>query len=106
MRIGKRAAEFLVEEKFLKDFNLFSLSIFRTDGKLESFTIAVNGEFFKMRGQLWENGKLKQSYESDDINISRLKETLTKALSGTEIEYKRICLSQAEKTIFLDLWQK
>ena len=106
MRIGKRAAEFLVEEKFLKDFNLFSLSIFRTDGKLESFTLARKAfnEGFDMRGEIVYPVSEYKKYETV-IDENRVKDILKSALDLGR-EFKRISISQAEKVVFMDLWEK
>ena len=106
MRIGKRAAEFLVNKKILKNFDLFNLSVLRTDGKLESFTLARKAfnEGFDMRGEIVYPVSKYKKYETV-IDENRVKDILKSALDLGR-EFKRISISQAEKVVFMDLWEK
>lgn len=106
MRIGKRTAEFLVNKKILKNFDLFNLSVLRADGKLESFTLSRKAfnEGFDMRGEIVYPVSEYKKYETV-IDENRVKDILKSALDLGR-EFKRISISQAEKIVFMDLWEK
>lgn len=106
MKIGDKLSKFLVKKHFIKDFNIFLLSIFRADGKLEHFTISINGDFFTMSNEITYPREEASRIERK-LHISKLEQMLLSSLRSLKIyDYKRLFLAQGEGSIWLDLYEK
>ncbi len=102
MKVGKKLGEFFSK----KDFNLFSVSLFRADGKLETPTITKKDNYFIFRNEIWENNKRVLSAEIS-FTPNQIKDCILSIFRDLgKKEYKRLCLSQADGIVFVDLWAK
>lgn len=102
MIIGKKIGKYFSE----KDFNLLLVSLFRADGKLETPTISKKDNCFVFRNQLFEKGKRTLKREIQ-LSTDKLKECVISIFEDLEKkECKRICLSQANGIIFMDLYER
>ena len=102
MRTGKRTAEFIAGQKF----NLFMLSIFRADGKVEQPTISIKGDWFTFSNELWSMGKPFGTRQEKLYHVQDLKKVLASIFNDLRKDYKRITFSEGENCVFVDLWEK
>ena len=102
MRLGKRTAEFIAGQKF----NLFILSIFRADGKVEQPTISINKDSFTFSNELWSENKPIGTRQEKLYHTQDLKKILASIFNDLRKDYKRITFSEGENCVFMDIWEK
>lgn len=102
MKITKKTGEYLAGQKF----NLFMLSIFRADGKVEQPTISIKGNYFTFSNELWSESKPVGTRYEIQYPVHELKRVLESIFNDLKKDYERISFSEGENTIFMDIWEK